>query len=441
MALNPNISLAVRGVELQDPLAQYGKFAAIQGAQQQNQLAQMQMQEYERTRAEEEGLRNYLAGADLSKPETRAELMRQYGKTGMAYNTALSAQEKAALERQKTQLEFQKGKQDFMSQALRDTSRNPSDANITAYLEDLDANPLFSREEKASVRSTANRILAMPFEQRGAVMASQGATAEGLKPSNIQINRGGRTDVFERGAYGGALTPIGTYEDIAPPPAVQAAKAAVAAAGAPTVSVSTGKKYGEAFGSNLAEADIAKLAAAEKAPQLADSANRIIDLVQQGNVFTGPVADIKLNIARVLNVAGADNQEKIANTEALIAATGQSTLDSIKSAGLGTGQGFTDKDLKFLQGIAGGTIGLTPQTLTRLAELQHRTATRSAEAWGNRVKQIPSDVLQGTGLSTAPIKVPELRSRATNVVVTPDGQSHSFPTAEAAAKFKKAVGQ
>ena len=440
MAINPNISLAVRGVELQDPLAQYGKFAAIQGAQQQNQLAQMQMQEYERTRAEEEGLRNYLAQSDLAKPETRAGLAR-YGKAGLAYGTALSAQEKAALEQQETRLKFQKGKQDFMSQALRDTSQNPSDANITAYLEDLDANPLFSREEKASVRSTANRILAMPFEQRGAVMASQGATAEGLKPSNLQVNRGGQTDIVRVPAYSGAPTTAATYADVAPPPAVQAAKAAVAAAGAPTVSVSTGTKYGQAFGSNLAEADIAKLAAAEKAPQLADSANRIIDLVQQGNVFTGPVADIKLNIARVLNVAGADNQEKIANTEALIAATGQSTLDSIKSAGLGTGQGFTDKDLKFLQGIAGGTIGLTPQTLTRLAELQHRTATRSAEAWGNRVKQIPSEVLQGTGLSTAPIKVPELRSRAANVVVTPDGQSHSFPTAEAAAKFKTAVGQ
>lgn len=440
MAINPNISLAVRGVELQDPLAQYGKFAAIQGAQQQNQLAQMQMQEYERTRAEEEGLRNYLAQSDLAKPETRAGLAR-YGKAGLAYGTALSAQEKAALEQQETRLKFQKGKQDFMSQALRDTSQNPSDANITAYLEDLDANPLFSREEKASVRSTANRILAMPFEQRGAVMASQGATAEGLKPSNLQVSRGGQTDIVRVPAYSGAPTTAATYADVAPPPAVQAAKAAVAAAGAPTVTVSTGKKYGEAFGSNLAEADIAKLAAAEKAPQLADSANRIIDLVQQGNVFTGPVADIKLNIARVLNVAGADNQEKIANTEALIAATGQSTLDSIKSAGLGTGQGFTDKDLKFLQGIAGGTIGLTPQTLTRLAELQHRTATRSAEAWGNRVKQIPSEVLQGTGLSTAPIKVPELRSRAANVVVTPDGQSHSFPTAEAAAKFKTAVGQ
>ena len=237
MALNPNISLAVRGVELQDPLAQYGKFAAIQNAQQQNQLAQMQMQEYERTRAEEEGLRNYLAQSDLAKPETRAGLAR-YGKAGLAYGTALSAQEKAALEQQETRLKFQKGKQDFMSQALRDTSQNPSDANITAYLDDLDANPLFSREEKASVRSTANRILAMPFEQRGAVMASQGATAEGLKPSNLQVNRGGQTDIVRVPAYSGAPTTAATYADVAPPPAVQAAKAAVAAAGAPTVSVS-----------------------------------------------------------------------------------------------------------------------------------------------------------------------------------------------------------
>jgi hypothetical protein len=232
MALNPNISLAVRGIELQDPLAQYGKFAAIQGAQQQNQLAQMQMQEYERTRAEEEGLRNYLAQSDLAKPETRAGLVR-YGKSGLAYGTALSAQEKAALERQKTQLEFQKGKQDFMSQALRDTSRNPSDANITAYLEDLDANPLFSREEKTSVRSTANRILAMPFEQRGAFMASQGATAEGLKPGTVQINRDGQTDVVRVPAYSGAPTTAATYADVAPPPEVQAAKAKVAAAGRP----------------------------------------------------------------------------------------------------------------------------------------------------------------------------------------------------------------
>lgn len=176
-----------------------------------------------------------------------------------------------------------------------------------------------------------------------------------------------------------------------------------------TVNVSTEKKYGEKLAGNIADRDDAKLGAAEKAPELAASANRIIDLVKQGNLFTGPIADVKLNIARALNVVGASNEEKIANTEALIAATGQSTLDAIKGAGLGTGAGFTDKDLNFLRGIAGGTIELTPQTLTRLATLQHQTATRSVQAWNTRFKDIPKSSVESMGLRTAP-DVPPLSS-------------------------------
>lgn len=175
--------------------------------------------------------------------------------------------------------------------------------------------------------------------------------------------------------------------------------------------LSTEKKYGEKLAGNIADRDDAKLGAAEKAPELAASANRIIDLVKQGNLFTGPIADVKLNIARALNVVGADNNEKIANTESLIAATGQSTLDAIKNAGLGTGQGFTDKDLKFLQGIAGGTIDYTPQTLTRLATLQHQAATRSVQAWNTRFKDIPKSSVEGMGLRTAP-DVPPLSPSA-----------------------------
>ena len=176
------------------------------------------------------------------------------------------------------------------------------------------------------------------------------------------------------------------------------------------VNVSTEKKFGEAFAGKIADADVAKMTTAENAPRLADSANRIIDIVNKGDVFTGPAADIKLNIARALNVAGADNAEKIANTEILIAGSGQSTLDTIKTAGLGTGQGFTDKDLKFLQGIAGGTINLTSQTLTELARLQHLAATRAAESWNKRVKQIPKSAIEGTGISMEPITVPPLSS-------------------------------
>jgi len=182
---------------------------------------------------------------------------------------------------------------------------------------------------------------------------------------------------------------------------------------ATNVTVTTEKTYGGKLADKLADRDDAKLGAAEKAPQLAESANRIISLVSQGNLFTGPIAGIKLNIARALNVAGASNEEKISNTESLIAATGQSTLDAIKSAGLGTGQGFTDKDLKFLQQIAGGTFELTTQTLTRLATLQHQAAVRSVEAWNTRFTQIPSSATGALGLSTVP-KIPPLVGSSTS---------------------------
>jgi len=43
MAINPSIALGVRGIELQNPLAQYGQIAAIQNAQNQNALAQFQL--------------------------------------------------------------------------------------------------------------------------------------------------------------------------------------------------------------------------------------------------------------------------------------------------------------------------------------------------------------------------------------------------------------
>lgn len=48
MQLNPNIALSARGIELQNPLDQYSKVMSIRNAQQQNQLAQMQMQQSER---------------------------------------------------------------------------------------------------------------------------------------------------------------------------------------------------------------------------------------------------------------------------------------------------------------------------------------------------------------------------------------------------------
>lgn len=173
------------------------------------------------------------------------------------------------------------------------------------------------------------------------------------------------------------------------------------------VNVSTEKKYGEQFASKMADTDIAKMTTAEKAPETAANADRVLDLLKQGNVFTGSAADIKLNIARGLNVLGASNDEKIANTESLVSGLARNTLSAVKSSGLGSGAGFTDNDLRFLQDAEGGRITYNAQTLQRLALLSRKAAEKSAEAWNLRVKQMPKSAIEGTGLSTQPINVPK----------------------------------
>jgi hypothetical protein len=98
MALNPNIALNIRPIEIPNQLAQYAQLSQIQNAQQANQLSQMQMAEYERARAEEQNTRNFLAKADLTDPNIRMQLLTGYGKAGREIATTLTAADKSRSE-------------------------------------------------------------------------------------------------------------------------------------------------------------------------------------------------------------------------------------------------------------------------------------------------------------------------------------------------------
>jgi hypothetical protein len=238
------------------------------------------------------------------------------------------------------------------------------------------------------------------------------------KPTTQVIDRSGQSDVIQTPGLGGAPTTVRTYSDVPLPENVVAQKKDIARAGSTKitvpVNVSTERKFGEMFGGKIAEEDVLMRAAALKAPEAAANANRILELVQNPNVFTGTGATLKLNIAKALNMTGATDSDSAANTEALISATGQSTLNAIKTAGLGTGQGFTDKDLRFLQGIAGGTIAMEKESIARLADIQHRVAVVTADRWASRKKSIPKSALEGTGLREETITVPPRIAAATS---------------------------
>ena len=121
---------------------------------------------------------------------------------------------------------------------------------------------------------------------------------------------------------------------------------------------------------------------AQDSQKMVTDANRIIDLIDQG-AFTGAGANVKLEIARAFNLMGADNTEAVKNGELLVAQTAGNVLSHAKTSGLGTGQGFTDKDRDFLEKVVGGKITLNGETLKELARIQKQVASRSVEKWNS----------------------------------------------------------
>lgn len=193
---------------------------------------------------------------------------------------------------------------------------------------------------------------------------------------------------------------------------------------APTAiaTASTEKGYGAHFAGKIADQDASMLDAARKAPELAERANRVKQVLASGKVITGTGADVRLQIGKALNLAGASDAEVVANTEILATDLARNTLDAIKGSGLGSGSGFSNADRDFLEKAVGGKITLEPQTLSRLADLSHRAAALSAESWNKRVKDIPDSALQGTGIKRDAISVQPLHGAKAGPQVSPETQ-------------------
>lgn len=229
MPINPNIAMSFKPVEIQqaDPLRDYAAIAQIQQARNQNALAQLQMREAEASAQE----RNMLRQLNPSASDYEAQLFRVNPSLGIQYRKERTAAEASQAARDKSLAESAAARQKLLGQAQRDISQRPSDANITAFAEDFLASSLFTPEEKNRISTLQNTLLAMPFDQRSAYLASQGATAGEMKPSVQQVNRLGQTDILQVPAYGGAPTTVGAYADVPLPKAVEEQKARIALAG------------------------------------------------------------------------------------------------------------------------------------------------------------------------------------------------------------------
>lgn len=157
MPIDPRIALGVQQVNIPSALDAYSKFAQIQNAQQQNQLAQMQMEEYQRGLQEQEGFRNMLASTDVKTPEGRAKLLSA-GKPGLEYVKGLESLEQSRATQAKNQQDLIKAA--FHNSASALTQVN-SFADADKYIDSIYSDPVigeFLRGKGASPESAKRKL-------------------------------------------------------------------------------------------------------------------------------------------------------------------------------------------------------------------------------------------------------------------------------------------
>ena len=178
MPIDPRIALSIRSPDIPSSLDAYAKFAQIQGMQQEQQMNALRMQAAQRE-AEQQ---NRLAELDPSSPEYGQKLYRISPSIGAEYEKKQSEIRASQARETQAKTSTAQTRQQMLSQARRDISNNPSDAQIMAHAEDIQNSELFTPEEKAKTLKIQQTLLGLPIEQRKSWLSQQGASAGELTP-------------------------------------------------------------------------------------------------------------------------------------------------------------------------------------------------------------------------------------------------------------------
>lgn len=419
MGIDPNLILGIKPAQIAqvDPLERYAKIAGLQSAMGQQDLQNLQLQGAQRGMADEDAARQATieSGGDMAKRRAalltkglykQVDALDKTDRENRKLDSEIGAHTATA---DKARFETDMGKLQHGA-ALLSSATDPQSLDTVLRFGTLQG--IFKPEAVDHIKQAV-------AQQGFSPQLMQSFANAGLKESERlkALHDQGTLRETARGhdITAGANAVTAANQPFAPSSAGPVAQAPVQAfqlekakksAPVTNVSVSTEKKYGEQFASNIAKADSEMRDTALKAPDLAQRANQIRETLASGKIITGTGADIRLQVGKALNLAGASDAETIANTETLSTQLASNTLAAIKASGLGSGSGFSNADRDFLEKAVGGKITLEPQTIDRLATLAHKAAEQSAKKWGERVQQIPADALSGTGITTERVEVP-----------------------------------
>jgi hypothetical protein len=146
------------------------------------------------------------------------------------------------------------------------------------------------------------------------------------------------------------------------------------------------------FAKGIAAQDLETIKAGDAALGQIEVSNNVRDLLNQ-NPITGTGANARLAFEKALASAGFIAGDRASVTENLSANLAKTTLSLVKTSGLGSGQGFTDNDRKFLEKAAAGQIEMTDVNLRYLADLNDKVARANivrSNAVKSRYRELPN---------------------------------------------------
>lgn len=387
MALDPNIALQFRGVEIPNQLAQYGQLAQIQQAQQANALRGMQMRELEEGIARRNRLTAQLGAPEFAalKPEEQIGALTRGGFLTEARSLAES-QAKVG----KEQREAEKSIVDIAAANMK---------SARDLLPAVKANPAAWDAWRADTIQKLPGLASIIPQQ----YSSQAADAlmleadKALEKHFVTQNLGGTERVLAMPKYGtGAAAVVpGSAAAVQPLPAdVEAQKVRIAQAGRSMTNINMPaqeKAFESELGKGQAERLLKSKVAAEDAAQILQTNQVGRDILKSGAI-TGAGANFFVGLNNALKQGGVDfgYADAAANSQAYAANMAQNVGKLIKQYGAGTG--LSDADRDFATQAAGGKITLDEKAIRKILDINDRAANNVIDKHNKDVRGVKTNI-------------------------------------------------
>jgi len=147
-------------------------------------------------------------------------------------------------------------------------------------------------------------------------------------------------------------------------------------------------KFAEKAMEDLVEKNSALITNAESAVATIEKTNRVLDLLDKGELHTGIFAEFKTNISRVLAMAGSDTSSGYASrTQLLEALLGSDVFPMIKQLGIGARGLDTPAEREFLLKVMTGEKSMDADAIRQLTEIRQNISKKIIEKYNAKVKK------------------------------------------------------